>query len=113
MQPFTTLEAVAAPLPMINVDTDMIIPKNYLKTIKRTGLGRGLFAEISRDDDGNPDPDGDVCDGSVDDNGNACVLNSNGDGCENLSGDCVFYSGGSGIANGDVLRLVSAQRATA
>ncbi|UOM33718.1 3-isopropylmalate dehydratase small subunit [Acuticoccus sp. I52.16.1] len=56
MEPFKTLTAVAAPLPMINVDTDMIIPKNYLKTIKRTGLGRGLFAEISRDDDGNPDP---------------------------------------------------------
>ena len=56
MQAFTTLTAVAAPLPMINVDTDMIIPKDYLKTIKRTGLGRGLFAEISRDNDGNPDP---------------------------------------------------------
>jgi len=57
MQPFTTLTAVAAPLPMINIDTDMIIPKDYLKTIKRTGLGRGLFAEISKRNDGTPDPD--------------------------------------------------------
>ncbi|MBJ3777572.1 3-isopropylmalate dehydratase small subunit [Acuticoccus mangrovi] len=56
MEPFTTLTAVAAPLPMINVDTDMIIPKDYLKTIKRTGLGKGLFAEISRNADGTPDP---------------------------------------------------------
>jgi 3-isopropylmalate/(R)-2-methylmalate dehydratase small subunit len=45
MDKFTTLEGVAAPLKMINVDTDMIIPKQYLKTIKRTGLGKGLFAE--------------------------------------------------------------------
>jgi 3-isopropylmalate/(R)-2-methylmalate dehydratase small subunit len=45
MQPFTTLTGVAAPLRVINVDTDMIIPKQYLKTIKRTGLGTGLFAE--------------------------------------------------------------------
>ncbi len=56
MDPFTTLTSVAAPLPMINVDTDMIIPKDYLKTIKRTGLGEGLFAEISRLRDGTPDP---------------------------------------------------------
>ncbi|MEM8552596.1 MAG: 3-isopropylmalate dehydratase small subunit [Pseudomonadota bacterium] len=56
MQPFTTLTSTAAPLPMINVDTDMIIPKDYLKTIKRTGLGKGLFAEISRLSCGNPDP---------------------------------------------------------
>jgi 3-isopropylmalate/(R)-2-methylmalate dehydratase small subunit len=46
MQKFTTLEGVAAPLRMINVDTDMIIPKQYLKTIKRTGLGKGLFSEL-------------------------------------------------------------------
>ncbi|MCZ6722227.1 MAG: 3-isopropylmalate dehydratase small subunit [Proteobacteria bacterium] len=46
MQPFTTLRGTAAPLPMINVDTDMIISKQYLKTIKRTGLGRHLFDEI-------------------------------------------------------------------
>ena len=43
MEKFTTLTAVAAPLPMINVDTDMIIPKQFLKTIKRTGLGSALF----------------------------------------------------------------------
>ncbi len=46
MDKFTTLEGVAAPLKIINVDTDMIIPKEYLKTIKRTGLGTGLFAEL-------------------------------------------------------------------
>jgi 3-isopropylmalate/(R)-2-methylmalate dehydratase small subunit len=45
MEKFTRIEGVAAPLRMINVDTDMIIPKQYLKTIKRTGLGKGLFAE--------------------------------------------------------------------
>ena len=53
MEKFTTLTAVAAPLPMINVDTDMIIPKQYLKTIKRTGLGTALFSEMRYDDDGN------------------------------------------------------------
>ena len=47
MEKFTVLEGVAAPLKMINVDTDMIIPKQYLKTIKRTGLGKGLFAETA------------------------------------------------------------------
>jgi 3-isopropylmalate/(R)-2-methylmalate dehydratase small subunit len=57
MDKFTTLTAVAAPLPMINVDTDMIIPKQYLKTIKRTGLGKGLFAELRYDEKGNPLPD--------------------------------------------------------
>ena len=45
MDKFTTLEGVAAPLKIINVDTDMVIPKQYLKTIKRTGLGKGLFSE--------------------------------------------------------------------
>ena len=45
MDKFTTLEGVAAPLKIINVDTDMIIPKQYLKTIKRTDLGQGLFFE--------------------------------------------------------------------
>ena len=45
MEKFTTLEGVAAPLKIINVDTDMVIPKQYLKTIKRTGLGKGLFSE--------------------------------------------------------------------
>ena len=46
MQPFTVLEGVAAPMRVINVDTDMIIPKQYLKTIKRTGLGTALFSEM-------------------------------------------------------------------
>ena len=57
MDKFTTLEGVAAPLKMINVDTDMIIPKQYLKTIKRTGLGKGLFAEKRYNDDGSENPD--------------------------------------------------------
>ena len=57
MQPFTKLEGVAAPLPLVNIDTDMIIPKQYLKTIKRTGLGKGLFAELRFDEKGNPNPD--------------------------------------------------------
>ena len=57
MQPFTTLTGVAAPLPMLNVDTDMIIPKDYLKTIKRTGLGKGLFAEMRYNEDGTENPD--------------------------------------------------------
>jgi len=57
MDKFTTLTAVAAPLDMINVDTDMIIPKDYLKTIKRTGLGKGLFAELRYRDDGSDNPD--------------------------------------------------------
>jgi 3-isopropylmalate/(R)-2-methylmalate dehydratase small subunit len=51
MDSFTTLEGVAAPLKIINVDTDMIIPKQYLKTIKRTGLGKGLFSEQRYKDD--------------------------------------------------------------
>src|SRR5262249_2692226 len=57
MDKFTVLEGVAAPLKMINVDTDMIIPKQYLKTIKRTGLGKGLFAEKRYRDDGSENPD--------------------------------------------------------
>ncbi len=57
MDKFTVLEGVAAPLKVINVDTDMIIPKQYLKTIKRTGLGTGLFAEKRYLDDGKPNPD--------------------------------------------------------
>lgn len=52
MEKFTKLTGVAAPLPMINVDTDMIIPKQFLKTIKRTGLGKNLFFEMRYDDDG-------------------------------------------------------------
>jgi 3-isopropylmalate/(R)-2-methylmalate dehydratase small subunit len=57
MDKFTTLDGVAAPLKMINVDTDMIIPKQYLKTIKRTGLGTGLFSELRYRDDGSENPD--------------------------------------------------------
>ena len=57
MDKFTTLEGIAAPLKMINVDTDMIIPKQYLKTIKRTGLGSGLFSEKRYRDDGSEEPD--------------------------------------------------------
>ena len=52
MDKFTTLTGIAAPLPQVNVDTDMIIPKQYLKTIHRTGLGRGLFDEMRFDRDG-------------------------------------------------------------
>jgi 3-isopropylmalate/(R)-2-methylmalate dehydratase small subunit len=57
MQKFNKLTSVAAPLPMINIDTDKIIPKNYLKTIKRTGLGKALFAEIRYDEAGKEKPD--------------------------------------------------------
>ena len=57
MQKFTTLTGVAAPLPMINVDTDMIIPKLHLKTIKRTGLGKALFEEMRYTPDGKEKPD--------------------------------------------------------
>ena len=52
MEKFTTLTGVAAPLPIVNVDTDMIIPKNFLKTIKRTGLKDGLFYEMRWTADG-------------------------------------------------------------
>lgn len=57
MDKFTTLTSVAAPLPIINIDTDMIIPKDYLKTIKRTGLAEGLFAEMRLHEDGSENPD--------------------------------------------------------
>jgi len=57
MDKFTTLTGVAAPLPMINVDTDMIIPKQFLKTIKRTGLGKNLFDEMRYTADGQEVPD--------------------------------------------------------
>ena len=56
MEKFTVLEGVAAPMKKVNVDTDMIIPKQYLKTIKRTGLGKGLFSEQRYKDDGSEDP---------------------------------------------------------
>jgi len=57
MDKFVTLTGVAAPLEIDNVDTDMIIPKQYLKTIKRTGLGKGLFSEMRYNDDGSLNPD--------------------------------------------------------
>jgi 3-isopropylmalate/(R)-2-methylmalate dehydratase small subunit len=52
MEKFETLTGVAAPLPIVNIDTDMIIPKQFLKTIKRTGLGTALFHEMRTNDDG-------------------------------------------------------------
>lgn len=57
MEKFTKLTGVAAPLPIVNIDTDMIIPKDYLKTIRRTGLGAGLFAEMRYREDGSENPD--------------------------------------------------------
>src|SRR5713101_7127325 len=57
MDKFTTLDGIAAPLPMINVDTDKIIPKQHLKTIKRTGLGKALFDELRYRNDGSENPD--------------------------------------------------------
>jgi 3-isopropylmalate/(R)-2-methylmalate dehydratase small subunit len=57
MDKFIKLEGVAAPLPMINIDTDMIIPKQYLKTIHRTGLGKALFDELRHNPDGSDKPD--------------------------------------------------------
>ncbi len=57
MDKFDKLTAVAAPMPIINIDTDMIIPKQYLKTIKRTGLGTALFSEMRYEEDGSENPD--------------------------------------------------------
>lgn len=57
MEPFTTLTGLVAPLDQINVDTDQIIPKQFLKTIKRTGLREGLFFDWRKKKDGSPDPD--------------------------------------------------------
>ena len=57
MEKFTRLTGIAAPLPMVNVDTDMVIPKNYLKVTERTGLGKHLFAEIRFNEDGSERPD--------------------------------------------------------
>jgi len=56
MQPFTQLTGLVAPLDRVNVDTDQIIPKQFLKTIKRTGLREGLFFDWKRQKDGSPDP---------------------------------------------------------
>ncbi len=57
MDKFDKLTSVAAPLPIINIDTDMIIPKQYLKTIKRTGLGTALFSEMRYNEDGSENPE--------------------------------------------------------
>ncbi|KJZ20766.1 3-isopropylmalate dehydratase small subunit [Loktanella sp. S4079] len=57
MQKFTKLTGIAAPLPLVNIDTDMIIPKQFLKTIKRSGLGANLFDEMRFDREGNEIPD--------------------------------------------------------
>lgn len=57
MDKFETITSSAAPLAIINIDTDMIIPKDYLKTIKRTGLGKGLFAEMRFNEDGSEKPE--------------------------------------------------------
>jgi len=53
MQKFNSLKSIPAYLPIVNVDTDMIIPKQFLKTIKRTGLGKNLFFDMRYDDNGN------------------------------------------------------------
>ncbi|WP_299164834.1 3-isopropylmalate dehydratase small subunit [uncultured Tateyamaria sp.] len=57
MDKFTTLTGIAAPMPLVNIDTDMIIPKQFLKTIKRSGLGANLFDEMRFDRQGNEVPD--------------------------------------------------------
>ena len=57
MDKFTTLTGIAAPMPLVNIDTDMIIPKQFLKTIKRSGLGVNLFDEMRFDRAGNENPD--------------------------------------------------------
>ena len=57
MQKFSTLKSIPAYLPIVNIDTDMIIPKQFLKTIKRTGLGKNLFFEMRYDDNGNKKSD--------------------------------------------------------
>ncbi|MCA6304837.1 MAG: 3-isopropylmalate dehydratase small subunit, partial [Phenylobacterium sp.] len=57
MKPFTRLDARAAPLPLANIDTDQIIPKQFLKTVEREGLSRGLFYDLRFDDAGQPRPD--------------------------------------------------------
>ena len=57
MEKFNKVTGVAAPMPLINIDTDMIIPKLFLKTIKRSGLGKNLFDEMRYDDDGKEIPD--------------------------------------------------------
>jgi 3-isopropylmalate/(R)-2-methylmalate dehydratase small subunit len=57
MEKFNTMTGIAAPMPLVNIDTDMIIPKQFLKTIKRSGLGVNLFDEMRYDRQGNEIPD--------------------------------------------------------
>ncbi len=57
MEKVRRIEGVAAPLPIVNIDTDMIIPKQFLKTIKRSGLGKALFHEMHYNEDGSENPD--------------------------------------------------------
>ncbi len=57
MEKFTTLTGIAAPMPLVNIDTDMIIPKQFLKTIQRSGLGKNLFDEMRYTQDGKEIPD--------------------------------------------------------
>ena len=57
MDKFETFSGIAAPMPLVNIDTDMIIPKQFLKTIKRSGLGANLFHEMRFDDNGNDRPE--------------------------------------------------------
>ena len=57
MKPFTRLDAVAAPLPLANIDTDQIIPKQFLKTVERDGLAKGLFYDLRFEGDGRAKPD--------------------------------------------------------
>ncbi len=57
MDKFTSLQGIAAPFPMVNVDTDRIIPARFLKTIKKTGLGKNLFNELRYNEDGSEKPD--------------------------------------------------------
>jgi 3-isopropylmalate/(R)-2-methylmalate dehydratase small subunit len=57
MEKFTTLTGIAAPMPLVNIDTDMIIPKQFLKTIQRSGLGKNLFDEMRFTQDGKEIPD--------------------------------------------------------
>ena len=57
MEKFNTLQGIAAPFPMVNVDTDRIIPARFLKTIKKTGLGKNLFNELRYNEDGTEKPD--------------------------------------------------------
>ena len=57
MEKFEPVSGIAAPMPLVNIDTDMIIPKQFLKTIKRTGLGVNLFDDMRYDEDGNEFPD--------------------------------------------------------